>query len=193
MFMRDVLCAVIIAFGIATTASAGNLDAEIGTPVTAEELAKFFAIMPDGTGLPQGKGTAEEGAKTYAEKCAHCHGQDLKGLPDVGGPALIGGRGSLTSAKPIKTVESYWPYASTLYDYIWRSMPFDQPGSLTADEVYSLSAYILAEGKIISANQQLDANTLPKTVMPNFNGFYDGSGPDIEQYRAPPVVPAAAK
>jgi cytochrome c len=192
MFMRNSFYAVIIAFEIATTASAGNRDTDIGTPASAEELAKFFAILPDGTGLPPGGGTAATGAKIYAKKCAHCHGQDLKGLPDLGGPALIGGRGSLATTKPLKTVESYWPYASTLYDYIWRSMPFDQPGSLTADEVYSLSAYILAEGKIINADQQLDAATLPKTVMPNSDGFYDGSGPDVELYRAAPV-PSTAK
>jgi cytochrome c len=166
-----------------TSASANEKDMEIGTEVSADELAKFFAIEPNGTGLPAGQGTAEVGGKIYAEKCAHCHGEHLEGIKELGGPAIVGGRGSLASKKPLKTVESYWPYTSTLYDYIWRAMPFDQPGSLTADEVYSLSAYILSVGKIIDDRQVLDAKTLPKVVMPNANGFYLGSGPDLEMYQ----------
>lgn len=96
---------------------------------------------------------------------------------------LTGGRGSLATDKPLKTVESYWPYASTLFDYIWRTMPFDQPGSLTPDEVYALSAYILSVGKVIDEKQVVDAKTLRKVVMPNAKGFFDGSGPELDMYR----------
>lgn len=162
---------------------ADNIEASVGTTVTSEELAKFFAIQPDGATLPPGQGTAAAGREIYAQRCAHCHGQRLEGIKELGGPVLVGGRGTLTSDKPLKTVESYWPYASTLFDYIWRAMPFDQPNSLTPDEVYSLSAYILSVGKIIDDRQVLNAKTLPKIIMPNANGFFDGSGPDLDMYR----------
>jgi cytochrome c len=89
----------------------------------------------------------------------------------AGGPALVGGRGSLTSAKPVKTVESYWPYATTLYDYVWRAMPFQAPGSLNADEVYAVSAYILQKSGVIDENTTLDPKSLPKIEMPNAKGF----------------------
>lgn len=183
MFMSRVLCMALAVCLSAIAASAEDPVTQIGTPVRAEELANFFAIEPDGTGLPAGEGTAAEGREIYAQKCAQCHGEQLEGMKEIGGPALVGGRGSLASDRPIKTVESYWPYASTLYDYIWRAMPFDQPGSLSAHDVYALSAYILSFGKIIDEKQILNAKMLPKIVMPNANGFYVGSAPDLEIYR----------
>ena len=105
-------------------------------------------------GLPAGSGTYKAGAQIYGEQCASCHGAKLEGvrdpnLPQGGGPALIGGRGTLNTPKFKQTVESYWPYATTLYDYILRAMPYTAPGSLKPDEVYSLTAYILAEGNVI--------------------------------------------
>lgn len=157
---------------------------DVGTPVGQQELDRFFAILPDGSGLPQGSGNAAAGKTVYAEKCAMCHGEHLEGIEATGAPPLAGGRNSLTTAKPLKTVESYWPYATTLYDYIWRAMPFDQPGSLTPDEVYALSAYILAQGKIIDAHEVLDAKSLPAVKMPNANGFFRDGGPDRLIYRA---------
>ncbi len=167
-------------------ARAQDVDREIGTAVSAEELGKFFAIQPGGIGLPAGSGTAAEGREIYHQKCFYCHGENLEGYYEAAGPALKGGRGTLTSDKPQKTVESYWPQASTLFDYTWRAMPFDQPGSLTADEVYALVAYILAEGGIVDENARMDAETLSKVVMPNADGFYDGSGPDLRIYRTGP-------
>ena len=177
------LCTALAACLLSVSAAAQDPEAQIGTPATTEELATFFAIMPDGTGLPAGEGTAATGRQIYAEKCAHCHGQNLRGIEMLGNLALVGGRGTLASDHPRKTVESYWPYASTLFDYIWRAMPFDRPGSLAPDDVYSLTAYILAVGEIIDEQYVLNARTLAKIVMPNANGFYDGAGPDLEMYR----------
>lgn len=161
-------------------AAAGRPDA--GVPVSQEELSRYFAIQPDGAGLPAGRGTALAGATIFDEKCAACHGDKLQGVPAAGAAALVGGRGTLTSAKPMKTVESYWPYATTLYDYISRAMPFTEPGSLKPDEVYSLVSYILVKGGIIGENVTLDATSLPKVEMPNVKNFYDGRGLNLQVY-----------
>lgn len=177
------LAVVLSSLMLVVPAHAQDHDPEVGTAVSSDELAQFFAIQPGGIGLPAGSGTVAEGKEIYHQRCFYCHGVNLEGNYDAAGPALVGGRGTLTSDKPLKTVESYWPYASTLFDYTWRAMPFDQPGSLTADEVYALVAYILAEGNIVDENVRMDAETLSKIVMPNADGFYDGSGRDLRLYR----------
>ncbi|WP_439543474.1 c-type cytochrome [Hyphomicrobium sp.] len=184
MSMCKAIAAALVLCASAAASQAGEQTSGVGTPVSAEELAKFFAIQPGGIGLPAGKGTVSEGRQTYADRCAACHGEELEGIKEMAGPALAGGRGSLATDKPLKTVESYWPQASTLYDYIWRAMPFDQPGSLTADEVYGLVAYILSEGKVTTGDKPMDADALSKVVMPNANGFYVSSGPDLQIYKA---------
>jgi cytochrome c len=121
----------------------------------------------------------------YADKCAACHGKQLEGNPakGIGGDKLLGGRGTLASKTPIKTVESYWPYATTLFDYVKRSMPFTTPGSLSDEEVYSVVAYILSEAKIITPVEKMDATTLPKVVMPNRDGFEPDPRPEVQLYR----------
>lgn len=156
-----------------------------GTAVTPQDLAGYFSIPPDGRGLPPGSGTATAGAKIFAESCAVCHGDKLQGNPAVGigGDRLIGGRGSLATKAPVKTVESYWPYATTLFDYIKRAMPFSAPGSLKDDEVYALVAYILAEGNVIMPNETMDAKSLPKVMMPNRDGFIPDARPELSLYR----------
>lgn len=147
-------------------------SAVVGTNLSEKDLSQFFAITPTGEGLPGGSGNVEAGAIIYDRKCAMCHGKDLQGVPATGGPALVGGRNSLTHDVPLKTVESYWPYATTLFDYIWRAMPFFKPGSLTADEVYALCAFILASGNVIDGRATMDAASLPRVKMPNAKGFY---------------------
>jgi cytochrome c len=142
----------------------------VGTPLTPADLANVFAIPPDGTGLPSGEGSVQQGQSVYVEKCAACHGATLQGSKLIGAPALIGGRGTLTT-KPLKTVESYWPYATTLFDYIKRAMPMTAPGSLSNDQVYAVSAYILAQAHILPENAVLDAKTLTQIRMPNRQGF----------------------
>src|SRR5262245_50260978 len=140
---------------------------DLGTTPTPQDLAELFAIPPDGRGLPPGKGTYAQGEKVYADSCAVCHGDKLQGIPTagIGGDKLIGGRGTLASAAPVKTVESYWPYATTLFDYVKRSMPFITPGSLTDEQVYSVVAYILGEANIVPKNAVLDAKSLPDIQM----------------------------
>jgi cytochrome c len=160
-------------------ASVADLQPELnfGAPVTEEELAPYLAIPPGGTGLPRGRGDVAQGKDVYAAKCAACHGEHLEGVKETGGVALVGGRGSLASAEPTKTVESYWPYATTVLDYVKRAMPFNAPGSLTDEEVYAVTAYILAKAHVVPENAILDAASLPKVEMPNRKGFYPDPRP----------------
>ena len=144
----------------------------IGQPATEAEIAAIdIDIMPDGTGLPEGSGSYQTGQTVYAEKCASCHGDELEGIKETGAPRLIGGRDSLATDKPVKTVESYWPYASTLFDYMHRAMPLTEPGTLTPDELYALSAYILGRSGIVTEDAELNAESFRQVVMPNADGF----------------------
>ena len=154
----------------ATALSADQITPHLGTDAT--ELSKQsdwnLTITPDGAGLPVGEGTAAQGAELFALQCAACHGPEGIG---ASAEPLIGEVGSLASEYPEKTVNSYWPYATTLFDYIRRSMPINAPFSLTTDEVYSLCAYILSQDDIIDANLVLNEKTLPQVKMPNRDGF----------------------
>jgi mono/diheme cytochrome c family protein len=141
----------------------------LGAPVTAEDLAAWdISIQPDGDGLPAGSGNAKTGAQVYAVKCVACHGVGGAGQPN---DRLVGGQGSLTELAQVRTIGSYWPYATTVFDYIRRAMPFQSPQSLTNDEVYALTAYLLAENDIIDDNDTLNARTLARVKMPNRDGF----------------------
>jgi cytochrome c len=122
--------------------------------------------------LPAGSGDAKQGAAVYAAKCQACHGEKGMGKP---ADALVGGIGSLATAKPVRTVGSFWPYATTLFDYTRRAMPLQAPKSLTDDEVYAVTAYILAQNGIIAETVQMNAQTLPQVKMPNRDGFIDYS------------------
>jgi cytochrome c len=160
---------------------------ELGVPASPEDIAGVAIAIapPDGKGLPAGRGDYANGRRVYETVCSGCHGEKLQGVPGLANmPAgaalrLIGGRGTLTTKDPVMTVESYWPYATTLFDYIRRAMPFQAPGSLTADEVYSVSAYILAEGNVIDKTMVLDAQTLPRVQMPNREGFIPDPRPEL--------------
>ena len=142
----------------------------LGKPIDAAEIAAWdISILPDGTGLPPGSGTPAQGAPVYVQKCLMCHGVDGKGGPNnalVGNPPLTGG-----DRDPVKTIANYWPYATTIFDFIRRTMPWQQPRSLTNDEVYAFTAYILALNKLIGENDTVNAQTLPKVKMPNRDGF----------------------
>ena len=149
----------------------------VGRLATAEEIRDLgAAIAPDGSGLPEGSGTVTAGRDVFVAQCARCHGPKAQG--DVG-PALVGGQGTLRSARPLKTVGSYWPYATTLWDYINRAMPFDKPGLLKPSEVYAVAAYILNINGIISDTDIMDAKSLPKVRMPNRDGFVPDPRPDV--------------
>ncbi|WP_448700570.1 c-type cytochrome [Mucilaginibacter sp. AW1-3] len=137
-----------------------------GQAATPQDIAKIdIAIRPDGKGLPAGQGDVAKGKALYILKCSSCHGQNGTETPGVklAGPALVGDTSA--KSKP-KTIGNYWPYATTLFDYMRRTMPYDHPGSLTDNEIYSLTAYLLNANKIITADVVLDAKTLPKITMP---------------------------
>jgi len=146
------------------------------TPKPEEVRAIDIDVTPDGKGLPPGRGTATAGKEVYTRRCETCHGPTgTEGPQD----ALVGGRGSLNTARPQKTVGSYWPYATTLWDYINRAMPFDHPSTMTADQVYAATAYVLFLNGIVGEQEVLDQTTLPKVKMPNRDGFVSDPRPDI--------------
>jgi mono/diheme cytochrome c family protein len=149
----------------------------VGRPATPEEIRDLgAAIAPDGTGLPEGSGTVAAGREVFAARCARCHGP--KGDGDVG-PTLVGGRGTLRTPRPLKTVGSFWPYATTVWDYVNRAMPFDEPGLLKPPEVYAVVAYILNLNGVIGADDVMDARSLPNVKMPNRDGFVADPRPDV--------------
>jgi mono/diheme cytochrome c family protein len=154
------------AVGNAALAQTPNL----GRVAAPEELAAWdISIGPDGVGLPPGNGTPQHGEAVYIAKCFACHGEKGAGKPN---DSLVGGRGTLVGDQvPVKTVGSYWPYATTLFDYVRRAMPLNQSKSLSDDEVYAVVAYILRLNGIIEENDTINAETLPKVPMPNADGF----------------------
>ena len=155
--------------GVATPTRGPNL----GVSATPAEIAQVdISIPPSGAGLPAGSGDARAGAKVYAAKCQSCHGAKGAGKP---ADALAGGTGTLTSPNPVRTVGSYWPYATTLFDYTRRAMPTTAPRTLSDDETYAVTAYILHLNGIIPEDHVLDARTLPAVRMPNRDGFVDQS------------------
>ncbi|MFL2840488.1 MAG: c-type cytochrome [Pseudohongiellaceae bacterium] len=141
----------------------------LGVPASPEEIAGWdISISPDGENLPAGSGTAAQGESVYVIECLVCHGPNGEGAIE---PRLVGGHGTIDTANAVKTVGSYWPYATTVFDYIRRSMPFQLPGSLTDNEVYALTAYLLELNGIIDENLVLNADTLSAVEMPNRDGF----------------------
>jgi S-disulfanyl-L-cysteine oxidoreductase SoxD len=142
---------------------------DFGRVATPEEIKGWdIDISPDGVGLPPGRGDVRQGEAIFAEKCAACHGAHGQGKPM---DRLVGGLGTLRDKKPEKTVGSFWPYATTLFDFVRRAMPLNAPQSLTPDEVYAVSAYLLFLNGIVSQDATLDADTLAKIKMPNRDGF----------------------
>jgi cytochrome c len=125
-------------------------------------------VFPDGRGLPPGRGTAVEGAPLFAQKCTACHGSGGRG---ASAEELAGGTEPLTSATPDKTIGLYWPYATTVFDFIRRAKPMQGPGSLSADEVYALTAYLLFANGVIAERDEVNSKTLPRVRMPNRDGF----------------------
>jgi S-disulfanyl-L-cysteine oxidoreductase SoxD len=144
----------------------------IGKAATTDQVAaRNLTIAPTGAGLPAGSGTAKAGKAIYEAKCKDCHGPKLEGNAEKSAPALAGGIGSLTTAKPKKTVGSYWPHAPGVWDYIRRSMPYETPRTLSNDEVYAVTAYLLFVNEIVKEDEALTDKTLPQVKMPNRDGF----------------------
>jgi cytochrome c len=161
----------VLAAAIAAPASARKLD--LGREATPEEVSAWdIDARPDGAGLPMGRGTVAQGEEIFQTQCAACHGEFGEGKDRW--PPLAGGLGSLKNDRPDKTVGSFWPYATTLFDYIRRAMPFGNAQSLSPDELYALTAYILFLNDITKdQNFALDEKTLPSVKMPNADAFYD--------------------
>lgn len=168
----------------AIVAVGGAVQAEerygIGRAATPAEIAGWnIDIGRDGSNLPPGSGSVERGRAVFSEQCAACHGD--KGQGGVG-DRLVGGQGTLATAKPIRTVGSYWPYASTLFDYIRRAMPQNAPQSLSNEDVYAVAAYVLSLNGIVPDNTVLDAKSLAAIKMPNRDGFVSDPRPDVHNH-----------
>jgi S-disulfanyl-L-cysteine oxidoreductase SoxD len=150
----------------------------IGRAASQQELRKrAISVAPDGAGLPLGRGTTEEGRRLYKLHCENCHGDKGQGVGDY--RALAGGQGTVGSKAPVLTVGSYWPYATTLWDYTRRAMPYQRPGTLSPAEVYAVTAYVLYMNGILEERAALDEKTLPKIKMPNRDGFVPDPRPDV--------------
>lgn len=155
--------------GFIAASAQGQESPGLGQPVGHDAVSAVdFTIMPDGEGLPAGRGDARAGRGLYGQYCLACHGENgVNGAND----RLVGGHGSLATDQPVKTIGSYWPYATTLFDYIRRAMPYQSPGILTDDQVYALTAYLLFLNDVIEEDREINAETLPAVSMPNRDGF----------------------
>ena len=186
--LRFILFLTGLIFSHYTAAQERSYEA-LGRAPTNQEIQDWdISIGPDGKELPPGSGTASQGAVIFAQRCVGCHGQDLQG--GNGGPALVGGQGTLGTLDPDKTIGSYWPFATLIWDYINRAMPpnlynvaEDPAMKLTADQVYALTAFLLYRNEIIAETDIIDAESLPKIEMPNRNGFIPSRLEDILDYR----------
>ena len=171
------------AFVLAIALGSGAAFAEgpnLGRPIDPADIAAWdISILPDGTGLPPGQGTSAQGEVVYVSKCVACHGEKGAGKPN---DVLVGGAGSLAAGQPpVKTVGSFWPYATTLFDYIRRAMPQNAPQSLSDNDVYAVSAYILNLNGLVGADATLDAKSLAAVKMPNRDRFVGDARPDVKQ------------
>jgi len=166
-------CLFLTAFIVLAQTGKHNL----GRVPTPEELqARDISVSPTGAGLPPGEGSAKEGRNIYVARCASCHGEHGEGHRE--NPPIAGGLGTLKGDAPLITVGSYWPYATTVWDYINRAMPYQEPGSLAPPEVYSVTAYVLYLNHIVGEDEVLNAKSLPKVKMPNRDGFVPDPRPD---------------
>jgi S-disulfanyl-L-cysteine oxidoreductase SoxD len=170
MFTRSLTALAVVGITVAVMEHARAADGpSLGRDATPAEIAGWdISIPPDGSGLPPGGGTAAAGAAVYAAKCQSCHGEQGAGQPN---DRLVGGQGTLAGPTPVRTVGSYWPYATTVFDYVRRSMPYQAPQSLTNDEVYAVTAYLLHLNGVIAEGDAMNAQTLPQVKMPNRDNF----------------------
>ncbi|MDZ7908543.1 MAG: c-type cytochrome [Gemmobacter sp.] len=173
---------LLLGSAFAVSAFAAPVMAEklgLGRDALPEEIAAWdVAVLPDGTGLPEGSGDVATGEEVFAEKCASCHGEFAEGLDSW--PVLAGGEGSLTDPRPVKTVGSYWPYLSTVFDYVHRSMPFGAAQTVTADETYAITAFLLYSNGLVEDDFVLSKDNFTEITMPNADGFYPDDRPETE-------------
>ena len=169
MFTRNTPLAACLALLVGYGAALAE-SPNLGKIASPEEIASWdTSIGPDGAGLPSGSGTPQQGEQVYLAKCLACHGEKGLGKPN---DQLAGGQGSIGPGQaPVKTVGSFWPYATTLFDYVRRAMPLNESKSLRDEEVYAVVAYILQLNGVIGESDTIDARTLPAVRMPNRDGF----------------------
>ena len=169
MSTRKSIAALLVVLGVGTAlAESPNL----GRKISEADVKQWdIAILPDGSNLPPGQGTPQEGAKVYAEKCVMCHGEQGKGGVMPFYPALVGGQPLTNGIETPKTIANYYAYPTTIFDYTRRGMPYNAPRTLTDNEVYAATAYILSLNKLIGENDVMDAKTLPQVKMPNRDNF----------------------
>jgi cytochrome c len=168
-FYKILVCLAALMVGGAAWAQAPNYK-NVGRAPTPDEIRAWdTAVGPAGKELPPGSGTAKEGAGIFAEKCVVCHGPAGEGSQMA--PRLVGGKGTLTTPQPVLTVGSYWAFATTIFDFIYKAMPRGQEGSLKPDQAYALTAFLLYKNDIIKETDTIDAKTLPAIKMPNRDGF----------------------
>src|SRR5712691_12362134 len=175
---RNLLFAIALSVLAAMGLRGQDKPAALGRPASAAEMKqRDITVLPTGKGLPEGQGAATDGEAVYKNQCASCHGPNGEGQPQ--GTQLVGGIGSLASANPVRTVGSYWPYATSVWDYIHRAMPLNQPGSLSANDTYAVTAFVLNRNKIIQPDEMMNNETLPMVRMPNRDGFVADARPDV--------------
>jgi len=175
-FLEKLTLAAAFVALVAMPAGADKLG--LGTEATPEQIAGWdIDVRPDGQGLPQGRGTVMEGEEVFAEQCAVCHGDFAEGVDRW--PVLAGGWDTLTNEHPVKTIGSYWPYLSTVYDYIYRAMPFGNAQSLTPDQTYAIVAYLLYMNDVVTDDEfELSHENFASIRLPNEDGFIDDDRPD---------------
>lgn len=179
--------AALLAFVVTGAPAGPSRGPNLGVPASPAAIAaRDTLVFPDGTGLPPGSGTAADGAALYASRCLSCHGPEGRG---GAGGELAGGNPDRRAPSPDRTIGTYWPYATTLFDFVRRAMPMTAPRSLTNDEVYALTAYLLALNGVVAKDARLDAGTLSRIALPNRHGFdwTDVSGPPHSGRLAPAV------
>ncbi|MCB2129620.1 MAG: c-type cytochrome [Rhodobacteraceae bacterium] len=175
------------ALALATPAMAEKLG--LGRPALSEEIAAWdVAVLPDGTGLPEGSGDVFTGDEVFAEKCASCHGDFAEGIDNW--PVLAGGQGTLTNRRPVKTIGSYWPHLSTVWDYIHRSMPFGAAQTVTADEAYAITAFLLYSNGLVEDDFVLSKENFTDIHLENEGGFRpdDRAEAEYPRFRAEPCM-----
>jgi S-disulfanyl-L-cysteine oxidoreductase SoxD len=164
--------ALVLGAGAALAQNTGGQSPNLGKPLSEADIKAWdISVLPDGTNLPPGSGTPAQGAKIYGEKCVACHAEGGKGGGAPGAGPLVGGAPLTNGIETAKTIANYYAYATTVFDYIRRAMPYNAPRSLADNEVYALTAYILALNKLIGENDVMDAKTLPQVKMPNRDNF----------------------
>ncbi|NRG19314.1 cytochrome c [Rhizobiales bacterium] len=180
-FLKPAALLAALAVGVTAAHAGGKFG--LGREATKDEVAAWdIDIRPDGTGLPDGKGNVSDGEEIFAERCAVCHGDFGEGVDRW--PVLAGGHGTLSSDRPVKTIGSYWPYLSTVYDYINRAMPFGEAQSLTPDEVYAITAYLLYMNDVVTDDEfELSKENFTEIRLPNEENFFEDPRPDTATLR----------